>query len=133
MRRAPKIPLVSGTLYRKVAMLAVGLAVLVALFGSGDRDGAAIQLPASRAPDRAAAAAGPDPQPGGFDETAELAEPAQPAPANTGSADAPPLPPGTNLPGPAGQTAAAARPTPAQLRHLVEQSRIRSGAPAGGD
>lgn len=153
MRRAQKIPLVSGTLYRNVAMLAVGLAVVVAL-GSGDRkDGQAIRLPAAKASERAAETSSQNPVSDGFDDTVQTAAPVQPSaaensPAEIGSAGIsaeqigpapaasgapPPLPAGTILPGPRGQIANPAKPTPAQMRHLIEQSRIRSGASPGGD
>lgn len=142
MRRAPKTPLVSGTLYRNVAILAVGLAVLVALFGSGDRDASdGIRVPVSGSPDRAAAVVPQGPEAVQFDETADVASPVQPGAAEIAPPDAgpgqvgpaPPLPAGTKLPAPRGQMAKPAAPTAAQIQHLIEQSRIRSGANPGGD
>ena len=134
MRRAPKTPLVSGSLYRNVAMLAVGLAVLFVLFGG---DGASAPDPVPAPVSKPASIAAPAPTANiaaaQFDETADVAEPAEPAAPAAAGGEAPPLPDGTTLPGTRGAQAAPARPTPAQLRHLVEQSRIRSGANPGGD
>lgn len=136
MRRAPKTPLVAGTLYRNVALLAVGLAVLMALFSGGGGQGGdpAIRLPVSKAPERAAMAESSSAAPARFDDSVEPVEPAQPsAPTAASPGEPPPLPDGTTLPGARAPKADPARPTPAQLRHLVEQSRMRSGANPGGD
>lgn len=133
MRRAPKTPLVSGTLYRNIALLAVGLAVLMALFsGGGEDSGTAISLPVAK-PSMRAVAAAPVAEPARFDDSAEPAEPVAEQPKIGGPGEAPPLPDGTKLPGARAGAANPAQPTPAQLRHLVEQSRARSGANPGGD
>ena len=138
MRRAPKTPVVSGTLYRNVAILAVGLAVFMALFGSADP----ADVPAAQTDRRVMAAASEtaasqaEPAaPVDDGEPAELAAEAVPAEAVPAEGAAPPspLPEGAMQPGAAGRPANPARPTPAQLAHLIEQSRLRAGANPGGD
>ena len=133
MCRAPKTPVVSGTLYRNVAILAVGLAVFMALFGSADP----ADVPAAQT-DRRVMAAAPEtaasqPEPAAPVDDGESAEPAAEAVPAEGAAPPSPLPEGAMQPGAAGRPANPARPTPAQLAHLIEQSRLRSGANPGGD
>lgn len=133
MRRAPKTPVVSGTLYRNVAILAVGLAVFMALFGSADP----ADVPAAQT-DRRVMAAAPETaasqaEPAAPVDDGEPAEPAAEAVPAEGAAPPSPLPEGAMQPGAAGRPANPVRPTPAQLAHLIEQSRLRSGANPGGD
>lgn len=132
MRRAPRTPVVSGTLYRNVAMLIVGLALLAALFGGRHQPEPPVAEPAKRAIGSSSEA------------TFRSAEPAQlvgaageaPDANQSGGEEAshPPQQPAGEVP-PDGAPRAAnpARPTPAQLAHLIEQSRLRSGANPGGD
>ena len=124
MRRAPKNQLVTGSLYRTVAMLAVGLAVLVALFGTGNRDAASMAPSATAIKPAPPQAASSMIEP--VDAPVESQEPGDPVP-DQGQHDS------AGSPGPDVRAAGPARPTPAQVAHLIEQSRIRSGANPGGD
>lgn len=130
MRRAPKNQLVSGSLYRTVAMLAVGLAVLVALFGTANRDAA------SMAPSATAIKPAPPQSTSSMiepvDAPVESQEPGDPVP-DQGQGPDPAPHEAAGSPGPDVRAAGPARPTPAQVAHLIEQSRIRSGANPGGD
>ncbi len=129
MRRAPQTPVISGTLYRTIAMLVIGLAMLVALFGGGNP----VEAPAAE-PTQHVADAVPD-RSAGFAAPADMADMAE----VTSQSDSPeegaamPLPEGDARPPGAARAPDPARPTPAQLAHLIEQSRLRSGANPGGD
>lgn len=136
MRRAPRSSLVSGQLYRNAAGIAVVLAVLAAL-ASGDGPPAQ-QLPAAQT-SLATVKAGPAPlKRSDQADSRAVAEPVSDVDDSPVVADQPdvaaPAPSANPVPQPAATVATGqARPTPAQLRQLIEDSRRRSGAPPGGD
>lgn len=131
MRRAPRSNPVPGTLYRNVALIALAAAVVVAL-ASGDGPEPAAPSAAQRrvwappVPQQRQASPAADP--------AEYSADDQLPPEGTVGDAAAPAPPATPVPQAAASRAAAeVRPTPEQLRQLIDDSRRRSGAHPGGD
>lgn len=131
MRRAPRSNPVSGTLYRNVALIALAAAVVVAL-ASGDGPEPAVPSAAQR---RDWAPPVPQQRQAGPDAArAEYSADDRAAPEDTDGDAAAPVPPATPVPQAAATRAATGvKPTPEQLRQLIDDSRRRSGAHPGGD
>lgn len=135
MRRAPRSNPVSGTLYRNVALIALAAAVVVAL-ANGDGPEPAVPSAAQRRvwapPVPQQRQAGPDAGPDAG--RAEYSADDRAAPEDTDGDAAAPAPPATPMPQAAATRAATGvKPTPEQLRQLIDDSRRRSGAHPGGD